>query len=146
MTPSDNAFDMIKKFEGYSATAYPDPGTGGEPFTLGYGHTDRGKVKLGDVCDEPQADYWLRQDVQTAVDGVNRLVTVPLTQNQFDALVDFSYNVGLGNLERSTLLKKLNSGDYEGAANEFPRWNKANGKVMNGLTRRREAEKALFLS
>ena len=144
MTPSDNAFDMIKKFEGYSATAYPDPGTGGEPFTLGYGHT--GGVRRGDVCDEAQADYWLRQDVQTAVDGVNRLVTVPVNQNQFDALVDFVYNVGVGNLERSTLLKKLNAGDYTGAADEFPRWNKAGGKEMAGLTRRREAEKALFLS
>ena len=144
MTPSDNAFDMIKKFEGYSATAYPDPGTGGEPWTIGYGHT--GGVKRGDICDEAQADYWLRQDVQTAVKAVQDYVAVPVNQNQFDALVDFVYNVGSGNFGKSTLLKKLNAGDYDGAADEFLRWNKAGGKVLRGLTVRRQAERDLFLS
>ena len=144
MTPSDNAFDMIKRFEGFRANAYPDPGTGGEPWTIGYGHT--GGVKRGDVCDEAQADYWLRQDVQTAVNGVQDCVHATLSQNQFDALVDFTYNVGVGNLCRSTLVKKLNAGDYTGAADEFLRWNKAGGKVLPGLTARRSAERELFLT
>lgn len=144
MQPSENLFNMVKEFEGFRANAYPDPGTGGEPWTIGYGHT--GGVRRGDVCDEAQADYWLRQDVKTAVSAVQDYVAVPVNQNQFDALVDFVYNVGSGNFAKSTLLKKLNAGDYEGAANEFPRWNKAGGKVMAGLTRRREAEKALFLT
>ncbi|EDH9820259.1 TPA_asm: lysozyme, partial [Salmonella enterica subsp. enterica serovar Typhimurium] len=77
---------------------------------------------------------------------VSRLVKVKLTQGQFDALVSFAYNLGARTLSSSTLLRKLNSGDYAGAADEFLRWNKAGGKVLNGLTRRREAERALFLS
>jgi lysozyme len=76
--------------------------------------------------------------------GVKRLVKVPLAQGQFDALVSFSFNVGLGALGSSTLLRKLNAGDYRGAAAEFPRWNKAGGKVYEGLTRRRAAERSLF--
>jgi lysozyme len=91
-----------------------------------------------------QAAGWLRADAQEAVDAVNRLVTVPLNQSQFDALVDFVFNLGAGAFSTSTLLRLLNGGDYAGAAGQFGRWNKDNGKVVAGLTRRRAAEAKLF--
>lgn len=122
--------------------AYPDPGTGGEPFTLGYGHT--GGVKPGDTCTEAQAMEWLAEDVREAERAIERLVTVPLTQDQFDALVSFVFNLGAGNFGGSTLLKRINAGDFEGASREFPRWNRAAGRVMAGLTKRRHAEAAMF--
>lgn len=87
----------------------------------------------------------LYKDLTKFERGVDRYVTVQLTQNQFDALVSFAYNLGLGTFQRSTLRKKLNRGDYEGAANELLKYNKAAGKVLRGLTRRRQAERALFL-
>jgi lysozyme len=142
MTPSEQCIDLIKRFEGYSATAYPDPGTGGAPWTIGYGHT-RG-VKQGDTTDMDQATRWIYDDVQDAADAVQRGVAVPLSQNQYDALVSFVYNVGAGNFFKSTLIKLLNAGDWDGAAREFVRWNRAGGHEMAGLTRRREAEAALF--
>jgi lysozyme len=86
------------------------------------------------------------KDVARFEDGVNKLVTYTINQNQFDALVDFSFNLGLGNLGSSTLLKKLNAGDIKGAAEEFLRWDKAGGKVLAGLTKRRKAERDLFLA
>ncbi len=92
-----------------------------------------------------QADSALISDLAQCERAVNRLVKVTLTQNQFDALVSFVFNVGSGNLQSSTLLRKLNSGDYKGAADEFLRWNKAAGKVMNGLVARRTAEREFFL-
>lgn len=132
---------LIKSFEGLSLNAYPDPATGGEPVTIGYGHT--GGVKMGQTITEAQADAYLRADLDRFEDAVSRLAPVT-TQNQFDALVSFTFNLGEGNLSSSTLLKKHNAGDYAGAKAEFVRWNKANGKVMAGLTRRREAEADLY--
>jgi lysozyme len=87
-----------------------------------------------------------KQDLDRFVKAVNNFVNVPLTQSMFDALVSFSFNVGTGALQRSTLLRLLNSGNYEAAANEFTKWNRAGGRVLSGLTRRREAEKRMFLS
>jgi GH24 family phage-related lysozyme (muramidase) len=87
----------------------------------------------------------LQSDIRIVTSYVNRLVTVEINQNQFDALVDFTFNLGSGALAGSTLLKKLNAGDYEGAANEFKRWNHVNGKPSKGLTRRRAAEEKMFL-
>jgi GH24 family phage-related lysozyme (muramidase) len=84
-------------------------------------------------------------DLHEAEEAVDRLVTAPLNQNEFDALVSFTFNLGEGNLKKSTLLKYLNQMRYEDAANEFPRWNRAGGQILPGLTRRREAEKRLFL-
>ena len=133
---------LLKSFEGCKLTAYPDPGTGGEPWTIGWGHT--GGVKRGDTCTQAQADAWLLQDLDRFEQAVERLVSVPLTQNQFDALTSFCYNVGAGALQQSTLLRKLNAGDYEGAQGQFARWNRAGGKEMPGLTRRRAAEAELF--
>ena len=144
MIPSKNCYDLIKEFEGCKLEAYPDPATHGEPITIGVGHT--GGVKLGDVITQEQADEYLVNDVAHAANAVNQMVAVSITQGEFDALCSFAFNLGIGNLKNSTLLKKLNSGDIQGAADQFLVWNKAAGKVMAGLTRRREAERALFLT
>ena len=144
MTPSKNCYDLIKEFEGCKLEAYPDPATHGEPITIGVGHT--GGVKLGDVITQEQADEYLVNDVAYSAKAVNQMVSGKITQNQFDALVSFAFNLGTGNLRNSTLLKKLNKDDFENAADQFLVWNKAAGHVMAGLTRRREAERALFLT
>lgn len=143
MKTSENGIAVIKFFESLSLKAYPDPATGGEPWTIGYGHT--GGVKKGDTITEDEANDMLVADLAKFERAVSRLVKVKLTQGQFDGLVSFSFNVGPGRLEKSTLLRKLNIGDYFGAASEFRRWNKAAGQVMRGLTRRRFAEERLFL-
>lgn len=142
MKTSQAGIDLIKQFEGLELTAYPDPGTGGEPWTIGYGHT--GGVKPGDTVTEAEAEELLRQDLEKFEDCVNAYVSVPITQSQFDALVSFAFNVGCGALKSSTLLRLLNNGDTEAAAAQFGRWNKAAGRVLAGLTRRRGAERDLF--
>lgn len=140
MEISKKGLDLIKKFEGCRLSAYQDSiGV----WTIGYGHIQG--VRKGDVCTQDQADEWLANDVKTASSAVGRLVKVPLDQNEFDALVSFTFNLGQRNLQNSTLLSMLNSNDVEGAANQFIRWNKAGGKVVDGLTKRRQAEKDLFL-
>jgi lysozyme len=139
MNYSDNGLELTKEFEGCRLVAYRD--SVGVP-TIGYGHTDG--VKMGMTCTQDQADGWLMQDIQGAVYVVNKVVHVPLTQNQFDALVDFVFNLGSGNFQSSSLLRYLNAGDYDAASNEFPKWNHAGGVVVDGLTRRRLAEQALF--
>ncbi|MGJ8518187.1 lysozyme [Carnimonas bestiolae] len=137
------ALALIEEFEDLSFTAYPDPGSGAQPWTIGYGHT--GGVKPGDRATPRQVVAYLQTDIANAERAVNRYVGVDITQNQFDALVDFVFNLGGGSLSTSTLIKKLNAGDIEGAANEFPRWVHSGGKVMNGLVRRRNAEQSLFM-
>lgn len=149
MQTSDKGIALIKQFEGCKLTAYPDPGTGGAPWTIGYGWTqpvDGKPVRPGMTIDQATADRLLKTGLVSYENDVSRLVKVKLSQGQFDALVSFTYNLGSRSLSTSTLLSKLNAGDYAGAADEFPRWNKAGGKILNGLTRRREAERALFLS
>lgn len=113
-------------------------------WTIGYGHT--ATAKQGMTITQAKAVELLKNDLARFEAGVNTYVKVPINQNQFDALVSFSYNVGSGALKTSTLLKKLNAKDYQGAADEFLRWNKASGKVLAGLTKRRETERALFLT
>lgn len=144
MNISDRGLDLIKSFEGCKLTAYPDPGSlDGRPWTIGWG-TTRG-VRQGMTITQEEADLLLAEDVSSFSAAVNRLVTVPLNQNQFDALVCFAYNVGSSNLGSSTLLRLLNEGDYEGAAGQFGRWVKGGaGETLPGLVRRRAAEKALF--
>ena len=144
MTPSKNCYDLIKEFEGCKLEAYPDPATHGEPITIGVGHT--GGVKLGDVITQEQADEYLVNDVAHAANAVNQMVAVSITQGEFDALCSFAFNLWVGNLRNSTLLRKLNSGNKDSAANQFLVWNMAGGRLMAGLTRRREAERALFLT
>ncbi|MDU7405652.1 MAG: lysozyme [Citrobacter portucalensis] len=144
MKLSQTGIDLIKQFEGYSSRAYPDPATGGEPWTIGYG-TTKG-IKPGMVINAEQAEKMLRDDVVKFETGVTKLLTAPTSQQQFDAMVSLAYNIGLGNFGKSTLLRKHNEKCYSCAANQFPVWNRAAGKVMNGLTRRRNAERALYMS
>ncbi|WP_136476981.1 lysozyme [Pseudomonas sp. DG56-2] len=140
MRTSQRGLSLIKSFEGLRLLAYRDAvGI----WTIGYGAT-RG-VKAGMSITQKQAERMLLNDVQRFEPEVERLVKVPVTGNQWDALVSFTYNLGAANLESSTLLRKLNVGDYAGAAEQFPRWNKAGGNVLPGLVRRREAERVLFL-
>lgn len=137
---------LIKEFEGFVPKWYPDPvGV----WTIGYGHTDSaGSPKWATsktmTLTEAEGTAILQRDLGQYEAAVTRAVKVPLNENQFAALVSFTYNLGAGNLNQSTLLRKLNAGDYDGAAGEFARWNKAGGKVLNGLVRRRAAERALF--
>ncbi len=140
-TTSEQGIALIKQFEGCALSAYLCPA---HILTIGYGHT--GDVSAGQTITQEEAERLLKADLEKFERGVSQMVTVELSPQQFDALVSFAFNLGLGNLKTSTLLKKLNSGDYQGAADEFLRWNKAAGKVMAGLTKRREAERALFLS
>ena len=145
MEYSKNGLHLTEQFEGLRLTAYPDPGTGGDPWTIGYGHTGS-DVHPGLTITQEQAEELLMKDVQKAAADVNSKVTKNLTQKEFDAIVDFTFNCGCGNFNNSTLLKKINSGDMEGAAHEFDKWNLAAGKVMAGLVRRRHAETLLFLN
>ena len=145
MKTSQSGISLIKGFEGKRLNAYYD-GVG--VWTIGFGtikYPNGVWVKKGDTCTEAQAESYLKNDLVKFENAINRLVKVPLNQNQFDALSSFTYNLGETNLSSSTLLKKLNAKDYAGTADQFLRWNKAGGKVMNGLTRRREAERILFL-
>lgn len=139
-TISATGIALVKQFEGCRLKAYLD--SVNIP-TIGYGHIKG--VKMGDVITQAQADQWLAQELQDFSAGVTRCITVGVSQPQFDALVCFAYNVGLGALGKSTLLKKLNAGDVAGAADQFLVWDKAGGKAIAGLTRRRQAERQLFL-
>lgn len=140
LTTSATGKEAIKEYEGVRLRAYLD--TGGV-VTIGVGHTSPG-LTLGMVVSMAQVDKWLDEDLQEAEEAVNRLVTVPLTQNQFDSLVSFTFNLGEGQFSKSTLLKKLNAGDYDGAQNEFKRWVYDNGKIQPGLVKRRHAEAEYF--
>ncbi|RTM20134.1 lysozyme [Enterobacter bugandensis] len=146
MQTSEKGIALIKEFEGCRLTAYQDSvGV----WTIGYGWTQpvEGKpIRAGMTIKQETAERLLKTGLVSYENDVSRLVKVRLKQGEFDALVSFTYNLGARSLSTSTLLRKLNAGDYVGAADEFMRWNKAGGKVLNGLTRRREAERALFLS
>jgi lysozyme len=132
---------LIMNSEGLRLTAYQDSvGV----WTIGWGHTGP-DVKKGLTVTRTQAEALLRQDLSKFEAGVTRLVKVPLSSNQFSALVSFSFNVGLGSLGNSTLLRLLNQGNYAGAADQFRLWTKAGGKTLEGLVHRRAEEKALFL-
>jgi lysozyme len=143
MKTSTQGIALIKSAEGLRLNAYPDPGTGGVPWTIGYGTTSG--VTKGMVIDASQAEQMLQLDLVRFEKAIARLVTVPLNQHQFDALVSFAYNVGEGNFSSSTLLRLLNAGDYSAAAAQFSRWINAGGKIMPGLVKRRAAERTLFL-
>lgn len=140
----DMAMDLAKQFEGCSLGAYPDPVYGWRVATIGYGATGPNIVQ-GTVWTQAQADDDLRARMGACGVVVDKHVMVALNDEPKAALCDFIYNVGSGNFEVSTLLKKLNAGDFEGASDEFEKWNLADGKVLPGLVKRRDAEKALFL-
>ncbi len=138
---SQEGINLVKESEGFRDKPYLcQAGV----RTIGYGHAIKKGENYKQVSRE-QAEKILVQDLSTAQNAVRKHVKTDLTQNQYDALCSFVFNVGEGNFKSSTLLKKLNKGDYSGAAEEFPRWNKAGGKVSKGLTNRRNKEKTLFL-
>lgn len=147
MKASQKCIELIKRFEGFSAKPYLCPA--GVP-TIGYGSTRDTDGKAITMQHPPiteaQAKALLMATLTTYENAVNRYVKVQLNQNQFDALVDFAYNAGAKNLLTSTLLKKLNAGDYTGASKEFSKWVYGGGKKLNGLVKRREAERQLFIS
>jgi lysozyme len=137
---SKDALLLTEQFEGCRLAAYPDSvGV----WTIGYGHTSR--VRAGDTCTEEQAQAWLREDIARVVRQINRDITVPLNQGEFDALVDFGFNLGVHALEASTLWQDLALGEYERAASQFARWDRAGGKEVEGLLRRRLAERDEFV-
>ena len=132
---------LIKESEGLRLTAYlPTPN---DVWTIGYGHTKT--ARKGMRITKEGAEALLLHDLEWVETAISVYVDVPLTQNQYDALASFIYNVGATAFRKSTLLRMLNAGDYAGAANQFGSWNKQKGKVLNGLTTRRQKEKMLFL-
>lgn len=135
--------DLIKDYEGLRLTAYPDPGTGGAPYTVGFGHTGPDVTPRTKITKD-KAEELLIADLATAERTVESLVKVPLTDNQFAALVSFVFNCGAANFRSSTLLRRLNDGDYSCVPMQLARWNRATGKVLPGLTRRRAAEAVLW--
>ena len=139
-----NAIDLIKQFEGFRPESYQDSvGV----WTIGYGTTriNGQPVKAGMTITEDQAIQYVQLEVNRLWSQIESIVKVPINDNQMNALVDFAYNLGFNALKTSTLMKKLNAGDFTGAANEFGRWVYASGKILPGLVKRREAEKQLFL-
>ena len=140
MKTSEAGLDIIRHFEGCRLEAYRCPAN---ILTIGYGHTGP-DVKSGMKIDIFQASVLLRQDVQKFESAVSEMVTVPITQGQFDALVSFCYNLGPGALRKSTMLKMLNDGNYDSAMGQFMRWTHVGGRALPGLEARREAEQALF--
>jgi lysozyme len=146
MEVSERGLNLIKRFEGLSLKPYLCPA---KIPTIGYGNTfyeDGTKVAMDDKpITIKRAEMLLKLIVDKFAIGVEKVLKVPLEQNQFDAVVSFSYNVGLGSLKSSTLLKKINDGKFLEASKEFGRWNKANGKILDGLTKRREAERQMFI-
>ena len=139
MNIGQKGIELIKHFEGCELEAYKCPAG---VWTIGYGHIKG--VSEGMSITQEQAEQMLLDELKEYENYINELVTVNLSQNQFDALVSWVYNLGPANLQSSTLLKVLNSGDYSGVPAQIERWNKAGGKVLEGLIRRREAESALF--
>lgn len=135
--------DLLKKFEGFCPAAYPDPATGGEPYTIGFGFT-RG-VERGDTITRDAAEERLKREVAEFEGGVLALCTRMPSPNQLAAMTCLAYNVGLGNFKGSTTLRRHNGGEVVGAANAMLLWNRAAGKIMQGLINRREAERALYL-
>ncbi len=146
MSVSNKGVDLICEFEGKRLVAYDD-GVG--IWTIGFGtikYPNDVRVKKGDTCTLEQAKEYMRHDLIEFEHTVNSSVKVPLNQNQFDALVSLAYNIGSNAFKSSTLVKKLNTGDYKGAADQFNVWINAGGKRMQGLVNRRDREKLLFLS
>lgn len=155
MRISDNCIAIIKQFEGMETKAYPDPGTGGAPWTIGYGHTGN-DVRPGTVWNQAQAEAVLKTDLVRFESLVSNALTTVVNQNQFDALVSFCFNVGPGkkgvkdgllvlkNGNPSSLLRLTNAREFEAAARQFKYWDNAAGRKMRGLTRRRAAEALLY--
>lgn len=140
---TQNGLDLIKRFEGFSRTVYFCPA--GYP-TIGYGHVVKDDEDFSAGIDEAQAEELLRQDAQIAERAVLRLINVPLTDGQFDALASFTYNLGGGALQRSTLRRKINREEHADVPEQFMRWIWAGGRKLKGLVRRRAAETQFYNS
>ena len=140
MKYSLNGLHLTEQFEGCKLIADLDSGG---VATIGYGHTGK-DIHVPMCCTQAQAEAWLAEDILWAQNRVTADVKVPLTQNEFDACVDFVFNCGVGNFEHSTLLKLINTGDFDHAAKQFEAWDKCDGKVLAGLLRRRLSEETLF--
>lgn len=138
---SDAGLGLTKRYEGLRLKAYQD--TGGV-WTIGYGHTGR-EVTAGMMISPLEAEVYLRADLRRSIDAVNAAVTAPIEQRHFDALVDFCFNAGAGNLRRSSLLQRVNATQMDRAAEQFAVWINVNGQPCRGLVRRRAAETAMFL-
>ena len=136
---SQEGISLIKSFEGCELTAYR---CSADVPTIGYGHT--AGVSDGDTCTQEEAETMLAEDLVEFEDYVKNYVEAELQQNEFDALVAWTYNLGPANLKESTMLKELNSGNFEEVPRQMKRWNRAGGEVLDGLIRRREAESRLF--
>lgn len=146
-TVNRETIEHVKRWEGLKLTAYPDPGSrDGTPYTVGYGHTSDGHLKVyrGLTITPKQAEDALEFDLNETAAKVDELVKVELSDNQFGALVSFAFNVGLGAFGKSTLLKKLNKGDYAAVPGELAKWVNNDGKKMQGLVNRRAAEAGLW--
>jgi lysozyme len=139
MNISTPGIDLIKAFEGCKLEAYK---CSGNVWTIGYGHTRH--VEEGDKITQKVADYFLEYDVAMVETHCKRLINIPLEQHQWDAIVSWCFNLGCGNLRASTMLQVINSGQIDKVSEQIVRWNKAGGKVVAGLTRRRKAEAAMF--
>ena len=140
MNVNSEGLELIKSFEGCRLRSYTDSvGI----WTIGYGHIQ--EVYPGEEITQEQANQFLKDDLIKFEDGVTRLVTSQINENQFSALVSFAFNLGLGNLGKSTLLKYVNTGEFDKAADEFVKWANAGGATSPGLLRRREAERTLFI-
>lgn len=142
---NDAGLNLIKEHEGCRLTSYPDPGTGGAPWTIGYGHTGV-DVHPDMTITQDAADAILLSDLNRFELGVSGLVHVDINDNQFAALVSLAFNMGLGKFASSTVLKYVNESDFNSAAEHFLHYNHADGRVMAGLTNHRESERDLFLS
>jgi lysozyme len=143
MTWCDEALKLIKEFEGCRLKAYPDPATGAAPWTIGYGATGP-KIGPATVWTQVQADQDLLDRVEALGAHIDSVVKIELSDEEKAALCSFTYNVGTGNFDHSTMLSLLNEGRVEEAGHEFPKWNKAAGKVLAGLVNRRSGEMAEF--
>lgn len=141
MIHSENCTKLVAEFEGYRSQAYQDQGG---VWTIGYGHTQG--VKEGDTCDSASALMMLSTDLLAVDKALGRLIAVPLNQNEYDACCSLTFNIGQGNFGHSTVLDLIVRGDFLGAGNAFLMWDKVNGITNAGLDRRRQAERALFLT
>lgn len=145
MKTSTNGIQVLHYFESCKLKAYPDPGTGGEPFTIGWGDTGPDVVH-GLVITQDEADARFANRMRNEFEpNVLARISVPMNQGQFDGMVCLIYNIGVTAFNNSTLRKKFNAGDVAGAADQFAAWNRSGGRVMLGLRRRRASEKALFI-
>lgn len=143
MTINAETIALVKEYEGLVLKAYPDPGSGGIPWTIGYGHT-RG-VKKGDVITQAQAEAFLKADLEDTVNTIKRYVKVPLNDNQYGAIASFIFNVGEGTFAKSSVLKYINAGKLDSVPGRLALYRTASGKVMTGLVRRRAAEGNLWM-